>query len=120
MYHRWAALLAVLALGAVKPAVALGQTKPGSPPGSLGQNYPNPFNPETRIPFAVGDSTCSGTTQYRVTIDIFDVLGHKVAVPILQGLLPSAGQQIADLPLPCGQYTAFWNGKNQLDRGRQA
>ncbi|MBD3383903.1 T9SS type A sorting domain-containing protein, partial [candidate division KSB1 bacterium] len=37
----------------------------------LGDNYPNPFNPVTTIPFMLKKS---GYT----TLDVYDVLGHKV------------------------------------------
>ena len=39
---------------------------------SLGQNYPNPFNPVTTIPFSV-PKAC------KVTIEIYSVLGQRVA-----------------------------------------
>ncbi len=38
---------------------------------SLAQNYPNPFNPSTTIAFEV-------STQSRVTITVYDVLGREV------------------------------------------
>jgi len=38
----------------------------------LGQNYPNPFNPSTEIAFSVHET---GHT----TLDVFDILGQKVA-----------------------------------------
>jgi hypothetical protein len=39
----------------------------------LGQNYPNPFNPTTIIPFSVARSE-------RVVLDVYSVLGQRVAV----------------------------------------
>ncbi|MEA3247282.1 MAG: hypothetical protein U9Q74_14105 [Gemmatimonadota bacterium] len=82
---------------------------------SLGQNYPNPFNPESRIPFTLGDyPTCSdGGKQYRVTLKIFNLLAQVVAYPLLEGSSGgvAGGQRLENVLLPCGQYTAYWNGK---------
>jgi len=45
----------------------------GTPTGvELYQNYPNPFNPSTQIEFSV-------PLEMRVQMDVFDVLGQKVA-----------------------------------------
>lgn len=118
MKHRWAALIvSVLALGAFAPRSVEGQ-EPTPPPRErspgieLGQNYPNPFNPTTTIPFAIGDPpTCTEAgRQHRVTLRIYNMLGQLVAQPILQGD-PAPGEPIQNLLLPCGSYTAFWNGK---------
>lgn len=59
---------------------------------SLGQNYPNPFNPTTAIPFSI-------QAQSFVTLEVFDLLGRKVAV-------------IVSEELPAGSYTRRWNGGN--------
>ena len=62
MYHRWPALVLVLALCAVQARQAAGQDTLTQPRGRtqsfLGQNYPNPFKPDTHIPFTVGG--CEG------------------------------------------------------------
>ena len=121
MKLRWAALVVVLALGAMMPSTAGAQTDTTPPPrresaGKLGQNYPNPFNPETTIPFTIGDSpACEepGRT-YRVTLRIYNVLAQLVAIPLLEG----GGQKLENVPLTCGSYTAFWNGK-YLDSDRE-
>lgn len=42
---------------------------------SLGQNYPNPFNPMTNIPFSLPESG-------RVTINIYSILGQRVATVV--------------------------------------
>lgn len=41
---------------------------------SLKQNYPNPFNPETTIDFSIEEPG-------RATLEIYDMLGQKVATP---------------------------------------
>ena len=83
--------------------------------GSLGQNFPNPFNPETRIPFTVGEAPMCNDSgrQYRVTLRIYNVLARAVAVPVLQGGTSgvAGGQPISAVTIPCGEYTAYWDGK---------
>lgn len=120
MMHRWAALLVVLALSALGASSAAAQ---GTPPPSrerapgfeLSQNFPNPFNPETRIPFTLGnEAQCTDPgRRYRVSLRVYNVLAQPVAIPILQGegAPPElAGKELMNLLLPCGQYTAYWNG----------
>ena len=127
MSHRWAALVLVLALCAMTPRNAAGQT--GSTPrghsakGGLGQNYPNPLNPETTIPFTVGkiEANCVGDSRlYTVSLRILNILVQEVAVPVLAGSSPTSttnapaslvGQPVRKLRLPCGAYNAYWNGK---------
>jgi hypothetical protein len=123
---RWAALAMVLALGALVPRQASAQGA-GAPvmPGKrgtglvLGQNYPNPFGPETRIPFTVGDSTCSDPTrQYKVSLRIYNLLAQQVAVPVLQNgtISLAGGQPLEGVQLTCGTYTAYWNGSSLADK----
>jgi hypothetical protein len=127
MKHRWAALLAVLALGVVVPAFAAAQGTQISPPTAersgvqLGQNYPNPFNPATVIPFTIGDPpTCikDGGRQHRVTLRIYNILAQLVAIPVLQ--LSGVGQprSMVNVTLGCGTYTAFWDG-NYMSTSRE-
>jgi len=82
----------------------------------LGQNTPNPFPTETKIPFTVGDyPACTDPSRvYRVTLRIYNILAQPVAVPILQGGSGSVadGTPLQNVELPCGQYTAYWDGKN--------
>jgi hypothetical protein len=116
MRHRWAALSLVLALCCV-PEVLSAQG-PGSRQtggqGGLRQNYPNPFNPETRIPFSIGDEACQDPGKtYRTTLRIYNLLSQVVAIPVLQGGSGSVagGQSLENVPLSCGAYTAYWDGK---------
>jgi hypothetical protein len=122
MYHRWAALVLVLALCAVSAKQAAGQDLSSQPRGRkqtgvLGQNYPNPFNPETHIPFSV--IGCEGAVSQRVvSVRIYNVLAQLVAVPHLEGSI-GLDRPLQNLTLPCGDYSAFWNG-HVLDSGREA
>jgi hypothetical protein len=58
---------------------------------SLSQNYPNPFNPSTQIGYAVA-------SQSHVKIEIFNLLGQKVAT-------------LVDRELGAGNYTVEWTGR---------
>ena len=58
--------------------------------GSLYQNYPNPFNPVTAISFRID-------TPAHVTLDIYNILGERIATLIDSYLLP-------------GSYSREWNG----------
>ena len=127
MYHRWAALALVLALWSLSPKSAAGQSASqpeqqqprGRKAGTLGQNYPNPFNPETFIPFSL---TCDGGgSEHVVSLRVYNVLAQLVAVPRLQGGngdVPGGQKLDGHVVLPCGEYTAWWNG-NYLDSDRE-
>ena len=131
MFHRWAALVLVLALCAMSPKNAAGQTS-GTPrghsAGKLGRNYPNPFNPHTFLPFTVGDSSCApGSEQHVVSMQLVNVLGQRISDPVLYGPNPTSttsfpsalkGQAIRNVTLPCGSYIGYWDGK--LPNGREA
>ena len=73
---------------------------------------------EVTIPFRIGPANCVDRARlYEVTMRIYNVLAQPVGVPVLvsaQGsetAQPSAaGQPIVKLRLPCGRYTARWNG----------
>ena len=68
---------------------------------ALGRNYPNPFNPSTTLTFTLGSPT-------PVTVEVFDVLGRRVAV-LLDGTLLEAGEHRITFDaagLPAGVYFA--------------
>lgn len=58
----------------------------------LGQNYPNPFNPETQIGYTVA-------RPGRVTIEVFDLLGRRVAI-------------LLDQEQQAGKHLVSWNGND--------
>jgi hypothetical protein len=125
MFHRWAALVLVLALCAISPKNAAGQTQSAQPRGTsggIGKNYPNPFNPSTTIPFVVGDTAnncANDRQQHVVTLQIRNILAQTLGIPILWG--PAAGvttsapaslsgQAVNGVTLSCGVYASYWDG----------
>ncbi len=129
MNVRWAARGLVLACLALAPRSGEAQSAQrgavDAVTGStLGQNYPNPVNRETTIPFAIGGAPdCSNDPgrRYRVTLRVYNMLAQLVAIPSLQTSSTggASGEQVRDLLLTCGQYTAQWDGIHQ-GSGRQA
>lgn len=71
----------------------------------LSQNYPNPFNPATTI-----DVATRGTE--RVTLEVYNVLGQKVAV-LMDGLVVSGVHRVRfdASHLPSGLYLARLTGE---------
>ncbi|MBN2415192.1 hypothetical protein JXO52_05095 [bacterium] len=63
-------------------------------------NYPNPFNPATRIQYRIP----AGCGRGRVAMDVFDILGKKVAGLALPSLTP-------------GLHEAAWDGRDASGRG---
>ena len=126
MYHRWAALVLVLALCAMTPKHAAGQqtqqTPRGHSAGAFGNAYPNPFNPEVFTPFSVDTASCTdGSRQHVVSMRILNILAQQVAIPVLYmrgnttttSPMGSATGPLSNLRLGCGLYTGYWNGKLQ-------
>ncbi len=66
----------------------------------LMQNYPNPFNPTTTIKYSIPTITKGNLPQnIRVTLDVYDVLGRKVAT-------------LVDKFQKAGNYSATFNASN--------
>ncbi|HUF08645.1 MAG TPA: FlgD immunoglobulin-like domain containing protein [Rhodothermales bacterium] len=64
---------------------------------ALGQNYPNPFNPSTNIPYSLGE-------RGRVTLEVFDALGRRVAT-------------LFDGVQPAGAYAVSWDAARTFGAG---
>jgi hypothetical protein len=62
---------------------------------TLHQNYPNPFNPATRIEFEVPSE--SGNEAAPVRVDVYNILGQRIATLLDGHLLP-------------GHYILTWDG----------
>jgi hypothetical protein len=130
MFHRWAALLLVLALCAMTPKNAAGQTpKPrGQSAGSIGRNFPNPFNPATSIRFAVDTAggCLDGSRQHLITLRVVNTLSRPIAHFIVKSDPNSttsvssslSGQRLDNLRLGCGVYIGYWDGN--LPNGKEA
>src|SRR6185369_16491676 len=90
-------------------------TQAKKPVVRMSQNYPNPFNPETQIDFWVDDypSCPAGGKLHRVSLKVYNILAQIVAVPVLRSSSSgvAGGQRLDGVMLPCGKYTAYWNGK---------
>ena len=116
MFHRWAALVLVLALWAMSPKNAAGQGNTATPrghgAGALGNPYPNPFNPEAHIPFTVGDAelygwesaTCSDPPdQERVGAGRrHPALGGRITQSVSSSVVASADGRTSHISLAVG------------------
>ena len=125
MVYRWATpalgLLAFFTLATrASGQVADQRAESSRRRGVLGQNQPNPFSQETTIPFTVGDADCAAGTQHHVvTIRIYNILSQVVAIPMLVDSAvtdppgaSTATRALSGLSLPCGSYSARWDGKH--------
>ncbi|HLS46903.1 MAG TPA: hypothetical protein VK012_00160 [Gemmatimonadales bacterium] len=82
---------------------------PADPPSvELRDNYPNPFNASTTIPFTIRPEVCRNGHEPTVTLEIYNVLGQVVAVPVLA---EQRQRRIQRLQLPCGEHEAIWDGR---------
>jgi len=75
---------------------------------SLGQNYPNPFNPVTTITFTV-------PMPGNVKIEVFDVLGRRVAGLVNETFSPGVHEVVVDASaLPSGVFLIRMNAGEQV------
>jgi hypothetical protein len=80
------------------------------------QNYPNPFNPVTTIVYRVGGSE----GLHEVRLEIFDVLGRRVATPVDERVAPGLHEVSFDASglaggvYLCRMSTDGWSGTIRL------
>ncbi len=74
----------------------------------LRENYPNPFFPATTIPFSLSPELCERGHQPLVSLKVYNVLAQVVATPVLLGAAPVS---LNAVPLECGSYEAWWDGR---------
>jgi gluconolactonase len=91
----------------------VGETGDNLPAGfDLYQNYPNPFNPSTTIRFAL-------PAQSRVTIDIYNLLGQRVA-EIVNGEMEAGFHSVTwRAPAASGVYFCRMEATTSGTQGRQ-
>ncbi len=78
----------------------------------LMQNYPNPFNPATTIRFSIPD-------QSNVTLEVFDVLGRKVALLLNEELSAGTYSHVFDANhLASGVYLYQLRARDQVETKR--
>ena len=91
--------LASATTGQILTVTGADEPKGASLPTSfaLGQNYPNPFNPATTITFSV-------PAQSRVSIEVFNVIGQKVATLVDDVRTAGNHQTVWEAQVPSGIY----------------
>lgn len=108
------AALAVIGGATLAPgADSVRDTLAGSPAGRTWQNR------DIVIPFTVGPADCGDRARtYAVTMRIYNVLAQAVGIPTLAAAdepgraAALVGRPLTRLVLPCGRYTAHWNGRH--------
>jgi hypothetical protein len=95
----WKVFLAGATTGQILGVSGVEDEEEGFLPASftLGQNYPNPFNPSTMITFSL-------PTQSRVTIEVFNVLGQKVATLVNDVRTAGSHHAMWQAQVPSGLY----------------
>src|SRR5690606_5317429 len=83
----------------------------------LEQNYPNPFKPSTRIPFVLEEEIFEGGRAATVSIRVYNVLRHLVAIPTTRDHPDGEGLPVDQLPYTePGRKLAFWDGRDSNGR----
>lgn len=88
-------------VAAADPALHSGYNRENGGQFILDQNYPNPFSGATTVPFTL-------TTNADVRLDLFDLMGRKVAGVVRKGRSPGAQSiklNLEGLGLPPGDYS---------------
>ncbi len=95
----WKIFLANATTGQILLVTGADEQKGAQLPTSytLGQNYPNPFNPATTITFSV-------PTQSHVSIEVFNMLGQKVATLVDGVRTAGSHQTVWTAQVPSGIY----------------
>lgn len=113
--RRSAVALAMLIFGLmprVGQAQSQGQPGRAAPVVTMGPNYPNPYNPDTKVDFEIACENQQGR-QFKVSVKIINILAQVVAYPDLLSSssgVAGANRRMQNIQLPCGKYTANWNG----------
>ena len=134
MFHRWAALVLVLALCAFRQRMRRGKRSrsPTSPESTVRGISERHFRiPSIRKLAFTSQSVIRLRVLMRVqhnvvTIQILNILAQQVAIPLLEGPSTTATSTVAgglgpvtNLRLACGDYVTFWDG-NVAATGKEA
>jgi hypothetical protein len=104
---KWAGWwLGLMLAGAGSPVAA--QVLAPAPKVELEESYPNPLGAATTISFKISPEVCVRGHQPVVSLRIFNALVQVVSIPVLAS---DRDEPLDFVRLPCGQHTAFWDGK---------